>query len=115
MRYDYLAKLDAIVKQQGSAVLLADSEKASELAMQALGDAGEVYHTVKDMFALEHAESDYAVTSVINRLKKISTRRSILSDAVAGDNIRLAIRQLRRLVEPETADTEPIDIFIFNS
>lgn len=115
MRYDYLERLDTIIKQQGSAVLLADSEKASELAMEALGDAGEVYRTVRDMFALEHAESDYAVTSVIERLKKVSTRRSILTDAVAGDNIRLAIRQLRRIVEPQTADTEPIDIFIFNS
>ena len=57
----------------------------------------------------------YTIDRVIDRLKKVSTRRSVLSDAVASDQIRLACNTLKRLREPAPADTEPIDIFIFNS
>ena len=60
-------------------------------------------------------EINNTVTAVIDRLqRKVYPRPSVRPDAVACDNIRLAIRQLRRLIEPAQADTEPIDIFIFN-
>lgn len=57
-------------------------------------------------------EINTIVTQVIDRLqKKVYTRKSVQPDAVACDNIRLAIKALRRLIEPEKPDTEPIDIF----
>lgn len=60
-------------------------------------------------------EINHTVTAVIDRLqRKVYPRPSVQPDAVACDNIRLAIRQLRRLIEPAQADNEPIDIFIFN-
>lgn len=55
---------------------------------------------------------NYTVTSVIDRLqRRVNARPSVSRDPVASDNIRLAIKALRRLVEPEPADTESIDIF----
>ena len=60
-------------------------------------------------------EINHTVTAVIDRLqRKVYPRSSVRPDAVACDNIRLAIRQLRRLIQPAQADNEPIDIFIFN-
>lgn len=56
-------------------------------------------------------EANYAATSVIARLQKIYARKQVQQDSVACDNIRLAIRQLRRLIQPAPADNEPIDIF----
>ena len=57
-------------------------------------------------------EINHTVTQVIDRLqRKVYTRRSVQPDPVACDNIRLAIKALRRLVEPTPTDTEPIDIF----
>ena len=59
-------------------------------------------------------ETNYTVEQVIDRLqRKVNARRSVAQDAVASDNIRLAIRQLRKLIQPTPADTTPIDIFIF--
>lgn len=55
---------------------------------------------------------NYTIDGVIKRLQKVSLRSK---DPVTCDQLRLATRALRRLVEPETADTDPIDIFIFNS
>ena len=60
-------------------------------------------------------DTNYTLGAVIDRLQKVNARASVSRDAVASDNIRLACRALRRLIEPTTADTEPIDIFIFNS
>lgn len=57
----------------------------------------------------------YTLDRVIERLQKVNARRSVCTDAVASDQLRLAIRQLRTLKEPAPAYTEPIDIFIFNS
>ena len=55
---------------------------------------------------------NYTINSVIDRLqRKVYARRSVQPDAVACDNIRLAIKALRRLIEPETEYSEPIDIF----
>lgn len=54
-------------------------------------------------------ETNYAVTSVIARLNKAQARTT---EAYVRDQIRLACNQLRRLAEPATVDTEPIDIFI---
>lgn len=56
-------------------------------------------------------EVNYAITSVIARLQKVYGRKAVQPDPVACDNIRLAIRQLRRLIEPQEVDTTPIDIF----
>ena len=53
----------------------------------------------------------YTIDSVIQRLQKVNSKRSVSTDAVASDNIRLAIRQLRAYREPVQTDTEPIDIF----
>ncbi len=59
-------------------------------------------------------EINYTVEQVIDRLqRKVNARRSVVQDAVASDNIRLAIRQLRRLIQQQEQNTEPIDIFIF--
>ena len=58
-------------------------------------------------------EINYTVEQVIDRLqRKVNARPAVSRDAVASDNIRLACRALRRLIEPAPADTEPIDIFI---
>lgn len=57
-------------------------------------------------------EANYAITRVIARLQKIYARKQVQQDSVACDNIRLAIRQLRTLIEPQEVDTTPIDIFI---
>lgn len=55
---------------------------------------------------------NYTVTSVIDRLqRRVNARPSVSRDPVASDNLRLAIKALRRIVEPAPADTEPIDIF----
>jgi len=51
---------------------------------------------------------NYTIDGVIKRLDKIYLRSK---DAVTCDQIRLATRALRRLIEPAPADTEPIDIF----
>lgn len=56
-------------------------------------------------------EANYAITRVIARLQKIYARKQVQQDSVACDNIRLAIRQLRTLIEPQEVDTTPIDIF----
>lgn len=55
-------------------------------------------------------DTNYTVTSVIDRLQRRVYPR-VQKDAVACDNIRLACKALRRLIEPEQQDTEPIDIF----
>lgn len=60
-------------------------------------------------------DTNYTLGAVIDRLQKVNARPAVSRDAVASDNIRLACRALRRLIEPTPADTEPIDIFIFNS
>lgn len=61
-------------------------------------------------------EINYTVAGVIDRLqRKVNSRPSVARDAVASDNVRLAIRTLRRLIEPQETDNEPIDIFIFNA
>ena len=55
---------------------------------------------------------NYTVTSVIDRLqRRVNARPSVSRDPVASDNIRLAVKALRRIVEPAPDDTEPIDIF----
>ena len=56
-------------------------------------------------------EANYAITRVIARLQKIYARKQVQQDSVACDNIRLAIRQLRTLIEPQEVDTTPIAIF----
>ena len=56
-------------------------------------------------------EANYAITRVIARLQKTYARKQVQQDSVACDNIRLAIRQLRTLIEPQEVDTTPIDIF----
>ena len=59
-------------------------------------------------------ETNYTVAAVIDRLqRKVNARKAVAQDAVASDNIRLAIRQLRKLIQPAPADPTPIDIFIF--
>ena len=60
---------------------------------------------------LDREQASYAATSVIARLQKIYARKQVQQDSVACDNIRLAIRQLRTLIEPQEVDTTPIDIF----
>lgn len=57
-------------------------------------------------------ETNYTVAAVIDRLqRKVNARKAVAQDPVASDNIRLAIRQLRKLIQPAPADTTPIDIF----
>ncbi len=61
---------------------------------------------------MTHDQINYTVTSVIDRLqRRVNARPSVSRDPVASDNLRLAIKALRRIVEPAPADTEPIDIF----
>ena len=57
-------------------------------------------------------DTNYTVGAVIRRLQKVNARPAVSRDAVASDQLRLAVRALRRLIEPQTTDTEPIDIFI---
>lgn len=66
------------------------------------------------MKQIDKDETNYTVAAVIDRLqRKVNARKAVAQDAVASDNIRLAIRQLRKLIQPQEQDTEPIDIFIF--
>lgn len=58
-------------------------------------------------------DTNYTLGAVIDRLQKVNARPAVSRDAVASDNIRLACRALRRLIEQPEANTEPIDIFIF--
>jgi len=60
-------------------------------------------------------DASWTIDATVKRLQKVSLRPSVQRDPVAADNIRLATRALRRLIEPAPTDTEPIDIFIFNS
>lgn len=53
---------------------------------------------------------NYTVGEVIKRLRKVYSRVS--SDPVAADNLRLSIKGLGSIVEPQPNYTEPIDIFI---
>lgn len=108
MYHDLLELLHTIVRQQSNAVLLAKTEKASQLAMDALGNAGDVYHACRDMIAAQSDEANYAIARVTDRLRKASAKST---QATVKEQIRLAIRQLDTLYQPITVDTEPIDIF----
>ena len=68
--HEFLELMHTIVRQQSSAVLLADSTKSSELAMEALGNAGDVYDACRDMIALQSDETNYATAQVIARLDR---------------------------------------------
>lgn len=109
-----LSRLDAICKKQCSAVLLARTAQASEHASEVLGLADDIRREVRDQLATERDETAYTIQGVIDRLqRKVNVRPSVSRDPVASDNLRLAIRALRTVIEPAPADSEPIDIFIF--
>lgn len=107
--YEFTEALRAVTRQQASAVLLADTDKASERAMEALGNADDVERACRNMIATSVDETNYAAASVIARLEKASNRTR---EPYVRDQLRLACNQLRRLIHPAPADTEPIDIFI---
>lgn len=69
---------------------------------------------VYDIQRMEDPDSlRHTVQGVIDRLqRKVNARPSVSRDPVASDNLRLAIRALRTVIEPAPADSEPIDIFI---
>lgn len=56
-------------------------------------------------------DTNYTLGAVIDRLQKVNARPAVSRDAVASDNIRLACRALRRLIEQQETDNTPIDIF----
>ena len=103
-----LQTLDREQTHYTSAILVARSEAESELYRSCLSVVQRIRATVN----AEPDEINHTVTAVIDRLqRKVYPRPSVRPDAVACDNIRLAIRQLRRLIQPAPADNEPIDIF----
>lgn len=57
-----------------------------------------------------HGVYNWNIDGIVDRLRKASAKST---QAVVRDQIRLAIKSLNALREPEPADTEPIDIFIF--
>lgn len=107
--YEFTEALRVVVRKLSNAVLLAENENACELAMEALGNAGDVERACRDMIATSVDETNYAASSVIARLDKASNRTR---EPYVRDQLRLACNQLRRLIHPAPADTEPIDIFI---
>lgn len=112
---ELLKLLDGYVKRYaGRVVFTGTTVRDVELASAKLTCAQEIYNGVKSRIALERDEVNYALDRVMGRLQKVNSRRSVAVDAVASDNLRLAGKELRRLLDPVPADTEPIDIFIFN-
>ena len=106
---------DYVKRYAGRVVFTGTTVRDVELASAKLTCAQEICNGVKARVALDKDEQNNAIQSVIDRLqRKVYPRKSVLPDAVACDNIRLAVTTLRRLVEPVKPDTEPIDIFIFN-
>ena len=100
--------LDSYEAHASSLILTAATQEDTTLAVERLCCAQDISKGMKARMALERDDTAYAVEGVIKRLDKLFVRSK---DAVTRDQIRLATRQLRRLVEPETKDTEPIDIF----
>ena len=73
------------------------------------------YIKIAILMGMTPEETNHALASVIDRLtRKVNARPSVARDPVASDNLRLAIRSLRRLIQPQETDNTPIDIFIFN-
>lgn len=113
---DYtLMLLDRYLSHYAGAILTARNETDTRIYSAALDAVNAVASQVKLYRDELTKDASWTVDAVIKRLQKVALRDSVRHDPVTADNIRLAIRQLRRLVEPQTADTEPIDIFIFNS
>jgi len=107
--------LQALDREQAhytGAILVARNEAEAQLCSSCLSVVQRLLHTVRDADATAEDEINFAIAAVIDRLqRKVYVRPSVRPDAVACDNIRFAIRTLRRLIEPAPADTEPIDIF----
>lgn len=103
-----LQELDREMAHYTGAILVARNETESDLYRSCLSVAQRIHATVRDCDATDEDEARYAVTSVIARLNKAQARTT---EAYVRDQIRLACNQLRRLTEPATVDTEPIDIF----
>lgn len=101
-----LQRLDNIVRKQSNAVLLAHTDKASDRALEVLGLADDIRREVRDQLATERDETAYTIQGVIDRLqRKVNARPSVSRDPVASDNLRIAIRALRTVIEPAPADT----------
>lgn len=108
-----LQTLDREQAHYTSAILVARNEAESELYRSCLSVIQRILATVREVDKTESDETNYTVEQVIDRLqRKVNARRSVAQDSVASDNIRLACRSLRRLIQPAQADNEPIDIFI---
>lgn len=105
-----LQELDREISHYTGAILVARSEAETGLYRSCLSVAQRILTRVRDCDRTAEDEANYATAAVIARLDKASSRTQ---EPYVRDQIRLAIRQLRRLIEPATIDPEPIDIFIF--
>ena len=104
-----LQELDREIAHYTGAILVARSEAESDLYRSCLSVAQRILTRVRDCDATSVDETNYAAASVIARLDKASNRTR---EPYVRDQLRLACNQLRRLIHPAPADTEPIDIFI---
>lgn len=110
-----LQLLDRESNHYANAILVAHTGADTQAAMACEALAGRMAAAVRNHRDGYTKDASWTVDGVIKRLQKVSLRPSVQHDPVAADNIRLAIRALRTLTEPALADSDPIDIFIFNS
>lgn len=103
-----LQELDREVSHYTGAILVARNEAESDLYRSCLSVAQRILTRVRDCDRTAEDETNYATAQVIARLDKAYNRTK---EPYIRDQIRLAIRQLRRLIEPQNIDNEPIDIF----
>ena len=111
---DVIQMIDGYVQEEARRMLLAVNTEEVQLAMARMDCAQDILRGVKARVALDRDIDNNAYEGVLKRLEKVNARRSVCTDAVASDQIRLACKTLRRLREPAPADTEPIDIMIFD-
>jgi len=106
-----LQRLDAIADKAALAQISTTDPVAQEVAKARQELAYALSHDI-DRFASPDVIGD-TVEKVMDRLEKVNARRSVCTDAVASDQIRLSLNALKRLREPVDAlDDDPIDIFI---
>lgn len=110
-----LQLLDRYQSHYANAILVARNEKDTHAYTSCLDAVDAVASQVKLYRDQLTKDASWTIDGVIKRLQKVNLRPSVQHDPVAADNIRLAIRALRTLTEPALADSDPIDIFIFNS
>lgn len=109
---DYIIQLlDREAAQFAGAILTAQTETDTKVAASCQALTERLLANVCSHAATFTKDASWTLESVIDRLQKVNARPAVSRDAVASDNIRLACRALRRLIEQQETDNTPIDIF----